>query len=297
MRVGVNFLVAVLAAGCCSAGAAGAAGIEVIDDNGRAISLAQPARRVITLTPHVTEMIYAAGAGQRIVATVTASDFPPEARALARIGDGLQPDPEKVAAYKPDLVVGWLPSQADALEVLDVPVFISAPRLLDDIPDSIETFGVLLGTPDVARARADDLRRKLEALAPGAAPPQSKPVRVFVQSGSEPDYTLGADHILTDVIALCGGVNVFADSPMAAPRVSPEGVLAAAPEIVIVGRPGASAGSPDPAALEYWKSLGLPAALAGRVYMFDADTIYRPGPRLIDAAAHVCRVIRQARKP
>ena len=294
MRVAVNFLVAVLAAGCCSAGAAA---IEVIDDNGRAISLAQPARRVITLTPHVTEMVYAAGAGQRIVATVTASDYPPEARALARIGDGLQPDPEKVAAYKPDLVVGWLPSQADALEALDVPVFISAPRVLDDIPDSIETFGVLLGTVDVARARADDLRHKLEALAPGAASPQAKPVRVFVQNGTEPDYTLGADHILTDVIALCGGVNVFADSPMAAPRVSPEGVLAAAPDVIIVGRPGAAAGSPDPAALEYWKSLGLPAALAGRVYMFDADTIYRPGPRLIDAAPQVCRAIRQARKP
>ena len=293
MRVAVNFLVAVLVAGC---GSAGAASIEVIDDNGRAISLAQPATRVITLTPHVTEMVYAAGAGQRIVATVTASDYPPEARALPRIGDGLQPDPEKVAAYKPDLVVGWLPSQADALEALDVPVFISAPRVLDDIPDSIETFGILLGTVDVARARADDLRHKLESLAPAATSPQAKPVRVFVQSGAEPDYTLGADHILTDVIALCGGVNVFADSPMAAPRVSPEGVLAAAPEIVIVGRPGASAGSPDAAALEYWKALGLPAALAGRVYTFDADTIYRPGPRLIDAAPQVCRVIQQARK-
>ena len=294
MRIAVGFLVTVLAAGCCSAGAAA---IEVIDDNGRAISLAQPARRIITLTPHVTEMVYAAGGGQRIVATVTASDFPAEARALPRIGDGVAPDPEKVAAYKPDLVVGWLASQADALEALDIPVFINAPRVLEDIPDSIETFGILLGTSGVARPRADDLRRKLDALAPAGAPLQSRPVRVFVQSGTEPDYTLGADHILSDVIALCGGVNVFADSPMAAPRVSPEGVLAAAPEVVIVGRAGTLAGSPDAAARDYWKSVGLPAAAAGRVYSFDADTIYRPGPRMIDTAPQVCNVIRQARKP
>ena len=293
MRVVVGFFLVVLAVGC---GSAGAAAIEVIDDNGHAISLAQPARRIITLTPHVTEMVYAAGGGARIVATVTASDYPAEARALPRIGDGVAPDPEKVAAYKPDLVVGWLASQADALEALDIPVFINAPRLLDDIPDSIETFGILLGTSGVARTRANELRHKLEALAPAATAAQSKPVRVFVQSGTEPDYTLGADHILSDVIGLCGGVNVFADSPMAAPRVSPEGVLAATPDVVIVGRQGAVAGAPDTAALAYWKSVGLPAALAGRVYAFAADTIYRPGPRLIDTAPQVCNVIRQARK-
>ena len=193
--------------------------------------------------------------------------------------------------------MGWLASQADALEALDIPVFINAPRVLEDIPDSIETFGILLGTSGVARPRADDLRRKHDALAPAGAPLQSRPVRVFVQSVTEPDYTLGADHILSDVIALCGGVNVFADSPMAAPRVSPEGVLAAAPEVVIVGRAGALAGSPDAAARDYWKSVGLPAAAAGRVYSFDADTIYRPGPRMIDTAPQVCNVIRQARKP
>ena len=293
MRLAVGFFLVVLAVGC---GSAGAAAIEVIDDNGHAMSLAQPARRIITLTPHVTEMVYAAGGGSRIVATVTASDYPAQARALPRIGDGMSPDPEKVAAYKPDLVVGWLASQAEALEALDIPVFISAPRLLDDIPDSIETFGILLGTSGVARTRANELRHKLEALAPAGAPTQSRPVRVFVQSGTEPDYTLGAEHILSDVIGLCGGVNVFADSPMAAPRVSPEGVLAATPDVVIVGRQGAIAGTPDAAALAYWKSVGLPAAQAGRVYAFDADTIYRPGPRLIDAAPQVCNVIRQARK-
>lgn len=293
MRQVINILVAVLAAGCVSAGAAP---IEVIDDNGHAISLAAPAKRVITLTPHVTEMVYAAGGGSRIVATVTASDFPPEARSLPRIGDGLTPDPEKVAAYKPDLVLGWLPAQADALDALGVPVFISAPRLLDDIPDSIETFGVLLGTSSVARARADELRGKLETIAGGGIPaPANKPVRVFVQSGTEPDYTLGADHILSDVIALCGGINVFADSAMAAPKVSAEGVLAAAPEVIIVGRPGAGSGAVDTAARDYWKSVGLPAAQANRVFVFDADTIYRPGPRLIDAAPQLCGVIRQAR--
>ncbi len=280
---------------CVSTAAVSASDIEVIDDNGRAISLKVPARRVITLTPHVTEMVFAAGGGGKIVATVSSSDYPPEARSLPRIGDGLQPNPERVAAYKPDLVIGWLPEQAESLEALDIPVFINAPRSLGDIADSIETFGVMLGTTDTASKRADTLRQKLEVLMAGGV--SRAPIRVLIQAGVEPEYALGGDHILSDVIALCGGINVFADSPSLAPRISVEGVLAAQPDLVLVGRAGAgSAPVVDPTALSYWQGVGLRAASLGQVYMVDADTIYRPGPRLIDAAAQICNVIHQARK-
>ncbi len=278
-----------------SSAAFSAPDIEVIDDNGRAISLRSPARRVITLTPHVTEMVFAAGGGAKIVATVNSSDYPPEARSLPRIGDGLQPSPEQVAAYKPDLVIGWLPEQAESLDALDIPVFINTPRTLGDIADSIETFGVLLGTTDVARKRVDTLRQKLDVLMAGGV--TRAPIRVLIQAGTEPEYALGADHILSDVIALCGGVNVFADSPAVAPRISVEGVLAAQPDLVLVGRSGAGGTPvPDPAALSYWQGVGLRAASLGQVYMLDADTIYRPGPRLIDTAGQICNVIHQARK-
>lgn len=279
----------------CAFGAqAGAAGLEMIDDNGRAVLLAQPARRVVTLSPHVTEIVFEAGAGSKIVATVTSSDFPPEARSLPRIGDGMAPDPEKIAALKPDLIIGWLPEQTDSLDVLNIPIFISSPQSLADIVDSVETFGVMLGTAEVARARADALRAKLDALSVRA---ERRPlVRVFIQAGAEPEYSLGGDHILSDVITLCGGVNVFGDSAALAPKISTESVLATRPDLVLVGRAGAPASpSPDPAALAYWKAAGLSAARPERVFMMDADALYRPGPRLIDAASRICDVIEQVR--
>ena len=281
---------------CCIVfSSAGAAGIEIIDDNGKAVLLAQPAKRVITLTPHVTELVFEAGGGSKIVGTVTASDFPPEARALARIGDGLAPEPEKIAALKPDLIIGWLPEQTVALDALNIPIFISSPQTLADIPDSVETFGVMLGTSDIARPRAETLRKKLDALSSHTS--RRPLVRVFVQAGAEPEYSLGGDHILSDVISLCGGVNIFGESTALAPKISVESVIAAKPDLVLVGKAGAPAApTSDTQSLAYWKVAGLPAARPGHIFMIDADALYRPGPRLIDAATRICDVIDQVRQ-
>lgn len=281
---------------CCTFGAqAIAADIEIIDDHGRAVLLGKPAQKVITLTPHATELIFEAGGGNKIVATVLASDFPPEARTLPRIGDGLAPDPEKILAYKPDLIIGWLPDQTVTLDALNIPIFISAPQTLADIPDSVETFGVLLGTQDIARNRADALRKKLDVLGNRSA--QKPVVRVFIQAGSEAEYSLGGDHILSDVLSLCGATNVFGDSSALAPKISVESVIAAKPDLVLVGRAGAPATpTSDTQSLAYWKVAGLPAARPGHVMMIDADALYRPGPRLIDAATRICDVIDQVRK-
>jgi iron complex transport system substrate-binding protein/vitamin B12 transport system substrate-binding protein len=273
-----------------------AADIEVIDDSGRAVTLAKPAERVITLTPHVTEMVFAAGGGKKIVATVTASDFPAAARDIPRVGDGLQPNPERIASFKPNLVFGWLPDQAEALEVLDVPVFISSPRSLEDIADNIETVGVLLGTSDIAREQAQLIRQKIDAL---TLPVDNRPaLRVFVQAGSEPEYALGGEHIVSDIIARCGGVNVFERSTTLAPKISVEGVIASKPDLVLIGRSGLTAtSSPDSVARDYWSGFGLSAAKNNQIYTIDADMLYRPGPRLVDAAAQICKLIQSARKP
>lgn len=272
-----------------------AADIEIIDDNGRAVLLSQPAKRVITLTPHVTELVFEAGAGSKIIATVVASDFPPEARALPRIGDGLAPEPEKIAALRPDLIIGWLPEQTVALDALNIPIFISSPQTLADIPDSVETFGVMLGTAETARIRADALRKKLESLSSRSS--RRPAVRVFIQAGAEPEYSLGGDHILSDVISLCGGVNIFGESAALAPKISIESVIAAKPDLVLVGKAGAPAApTADTQSLAYWKVAGLPAARPGHVFMIDADALYRPGPRLIDAATRICDVIEQVRQ-
>lgn len=285
----------VLGSGLAIMAKAQAQAIELIDDAGRAVYLAAPAKRVITLTPHITEMVFAAGGGDRLVATVSASDYPAAAQKLARVGDGLHPNPEQVAKHRPDLVMGWMPMQVEYLDPLNVPVFISAPMTLDDIPDSIEAIGILLGTREMASAKAQSLRDQLLQL-DKPRPPGERPVRVMIQLGPNPDFSLNDSHILSDVIRLCGGVNVFGDSGAIAPRISTESVLATKPDLVIVGTDKKEKQTDAAAlALTYWKKAGLDAATHGRVYGLDADVIFRPGPRLIEQAGTICKLIDQAR--
>ena len=280
-------------------GQARAQEIELIDDNGRAVLLKTPARRVITLSSQITELVFAAGGGEKIVATVNTSDYPSLAQALPRIGDGLVPDPQKISPYKPDLIIGWLAEQLEPLEILNIPLFVSAPESLAEIADSVEHFGTLLGTSHIARPRADLLRQTLDLLihthtSRGA---QRPPVRVFIQSGADPRLSLGGDHVLSDVIEMCGGVNIFAESASVIPEVSPASVQAAKPDFILVGRAGAGlAPTVDPTALAYWRSLGLAAARNGQVFMMDANVLYRPGPRLIEAAGQLCDAIERSRK-
>ncbi len=280
-------LVAGLAANPAVAGPAAGTAVQVRDDQGRTISLAAPARRVVTLAPHATELVYAAGAGDHVIATIRGSDYPPAARQLPVIGDGTQPDPERVAAVRPDLLIAWQPGAAAPLarvmDKLGVPVFYSDPLTLAAIPDAVERMGALFGTEAQARPAAQALRARLEALAARYA--GRRPVRVFVQAGLDPIYTLNDSSIVSDALRVCGGVNVFGQAPVVAPQVSLESVLAARPEAVLAG-----ISRPEDAArnLAAWQALGLPAARLGHVYGVDADALYRPGPRLIDAAEAIC---------
>ncbi|WP_454693023.1 cobalamin-binding protein [Achromobacter aegrifaciens] len=274
-------------AGQAAADPAAGAAIQVRDDQGRTVSLAAPARRAVTLAPHATELVYAAGAGDHIAATIRGSDYPPAARQLPVIGDGTQPDPERVAAVRPDLLIAWQPAAAAPLarvmEKLGVAVFYSDPLTLAAIPDAVERMGTLFGTEAQARPAAQALRARLDALAARYA--GRRPVRVFVQAGLDPIYTLNDSSIVSDALRVCGGINVFGQAPVVAPQVTLEGVLAARPEAVLAGISRPEDGARNLAA---WQALGLPAARLGHVYGVDADALYRPGPRLIDAAEAIC---------
>ncbi|WP_409558512.1 cobalamin-binding protein [Achromobacter sp.] len=284
---GLALMLALGPAFASGAPAGSAAAIQVHDDRDRNVVLAAPARRAITLAPHATELVYAAGAGDYLVGTVRGSDYPPAARAVPVIGDGTQPDAERVAAARPDLLIAWQPSAAEPLvrvmDKLGVPVFYSDPLTLEAIPGAVERMGVLFGTEPVARATAQDLQRRLDALKARYA--GRRPVRVFVQAGLDPIFTLNDASIVSDALRLCGGVNVFGQASIVAPQVTLEGVLAARPEVVLagVGRP-----EDTQANLSAWQKMGLPAARQGHVYGIDADALYRPGPRLIDAAETLC---------
>lgn len=271
-----------------------AAALEVRDAAGDALRLPGPARRIVSLAPHVTENLYAAGAGQRLVGAVLYSDFPPAARALPQVGGYDSPDLEAILALKPDLVVGWLsgnpPALLEKLRTLGIPVYVSELKRLDDIAAEIERFGRLAGTETAARREAAGFRQRLVKLrARHAGLPA---VRVFYQVWNRPLLTVGRGQIIGEAIRLCGGESVFASLSGLAPVVSVEAVLAADPEAVVASGMGAD----TPVGLEDWRRWhGLTAVARGNLFFVPADLMQRPTPRLLEGTGLLCGHLAQAR--
>lgn len=254
------------------------------------------AAKAITLAPHITELIFAAGAGNKIVATVTSSDYPAAARKIPKIGNGIHINVEKIIALKPDVIIAWMPSGAaqtlnPSAAALHIPIVYSRPEKLDDIPNEIIRYGHFFGTQAVAEPSALALRERLDTLRKHYA--QRSTVSVFIEVGAAPLYTIGRDPLLGDALKICGGANVYAQAMLAAPQVSAESVLVAQPDIVITS-------IENTAALEQrrrlWAELRLDAALKHHIYAIDPDELFRPGPRLVDATEKLCQYLDSARK-
>jgi iron complex transport system substrate-binding protein len=270
-------------------GAANAYALSALDSDGRRVTLERPAERIVSLAPHVTEQLFAAGAGAKLVAASEYSDYPEAAKRLPRVASSGTVHLEMVLALKPDLVVAWrLEATAPALarlESLGVPVFYSEPRRLAHIPDMIEALGELAGTGAAARPLAASLRQELARL--DAAYRARRPVTVFYQIAERPLMTLGGGHFVSDAITLCGGRNVFADATLLAPVVNVESVLAADPEAIVAG---------SESALAYWRRFaGMRAVQAGNLFTVQVNEMHRHGPRAIAATAQLCRDIDAAR--
>jgi iron complex transport system substrate-binding protein len=271
-----------------------AAALDVRDDAGSELRLARPARRIVSLAPHVTELLYAAGAGSRLVATVEYSDYPPQAATLPSVGSAARLDLERIAALAPDLVIGWASGnpagQLERLRRLGLPLFLSEPRRLEDIARNLEMFGRLAGSEAAADAAAAAFRSRLATLTRNYA--QRPAVRVFYEIWDQPLVTINGRQIISDVLRLCGGENVFAALPVLAPAVAIEAVLAADPEAIIAS--GASA--ERPAWLDAWMRWpALTAAARGNLFAVDADLMQRQTPRLLDGAGQVCADLEAAR--
>ncbi len=283
-----------LAAALAVASAGGSAAISVTDDSGRKLTLARPAQRIISLTPHMTELLFAAGAGERVVGTVEYSNYPAAAERIQRIGDSAQLDLERIVALKPDLIVVWkngnAQRQLDKLLRLGVPVFYNEPRRLADIARAIEQLGRLAGTESIATPAASAFIRRAAELERRYA--GRTPVTVFFQIWDKPLLTVNADHLISDVIRLCGGQNVFAGVTHLTPEISTEAVLALNPE-AIVGVTG-EAGQAE--ALEQWKKWPRVTAVARRnLFFIDSDLISRNAPRVLDGAGQLCAHLEAAR--
>ena len=261
---------------------------SVRDDLGRTVKIPENVERVISLAPSLTEMIFAAGAGNKLVGVTTFCNYPPEAQQIQKVSDTQTPNIESIIALKPEVVFVSTASQLETftktLESQNIAVFVTGPNGLDDIYKSIATVGDILGT----RERADEVVREMrkrvarvEALARGAERP-----KVFVQIDKNSLYTVGKDSFITDIIARAGGVSATADLATGYPKLSKETALALNPEVIILSE---SSDNREPN--EVFRN--SPAVKNKRVYNINADLLSRPGPRIVDALEKIVEKLRQ----
>ncbi|QDW51150.1 cobalamin-binding protein [Burkholderia sp. KBS0801] len=274
------------------------ADVTARDDAGNTVTLPAPAQRVISLAPHATELVYAAGGGAKLVGTVTYSDYPPAAQAVPRVGDNKALDLERIAALKPDLIVVWrhgnAERQTDALRALHIPLFFSEPKHLDDVATSLRQLGTLLGTAPVADAAAASFSRDIAALRARYA--ARAPVTMFFQVWDRPLTTLNGAHLFNEVITLCGGRNVFAALKPLAPSVTDEAVLAANPEAIVTTSAGATRSDAPLPNLARWRAWpALTAVARNNLFAIDGDLLTRPSPRIAQGAAALCEDLEAAR--
>ena len=268
--------------------------LHIIDDAGHDVELSHPARRIVALAPHLTELVYAAGAGDRLVAVGKFSDFPPEAKAKPVISDAFAVNYEALAQLKPDLVLVWGSGTADRtkakLRSLGVPVYEIEIRSVAGLADTLRSIGRLAATEGVAQARAQALSNDWAALKSTYA--GRKPVRVFYQLWDAPLMTLNNQHLISSAISACGGSNVFGELSTLTATVSWEVAVQRDPELVVTaGTPG------EPARPGRWAEFAqVSATRHGEFANIEGDLISRSGPRFVDGARELCVAIDRARQ-
>ncbi|HKR61831.1 MAG TPA: cobalamin-binding protein [Pyrinomonadaceae bacterium] len=263
---------------------------QITDEAGRSIKLPAKVERVITLAPNLTEIVYAIGAGDRLVGNTTYCDYPEQAKTVQKVGDTLQPNIEKILGLQPDLILVSTSSQLEAftrqLDEHNIPVFVTDPHNIEGVLHSIHNVGVLLDRREAAQALKIELTQRVGLIeqALGSRPP----IRVFYQLSAEPLYTAGRDAFVTDLIKRAGGLSVTADVPEAWPRYSEESAVAARPEAIILPTGGSMGAANSDVAAGLKKA---PAVVNGKVIKIDGDLLVRPGPRAIDGLEQLAHAL------
>lgn len=285
---------AALAAAALVLAHAAAAEVRVTDDRGRELVLARPAARIVTLSPHLTEITFAAGAGARVVGVSEYSDFPPAAARLPIVSDHGRVNFEEIAKLKPDLALTWVSGNRapdfERLEARGVPVFATDAARPEDVPRVLRLVGRLAGTEAAAEAAARAVEARFAQLADRYR--GRTPVKVFYEIWPEPLMTVNGRHLISQLVGLCGGRNVFADAVPLTPAISREQVLAADPDAIVVAVPAPRAAE----RLAFWRSWQrLRAVREGRVYAVDPGIAHRMGPRIVEGGVEMCETLERAR--
>lgn len=264
--------------------------VQVTDDLGQQLTLTKPADKIIALSPHLAELVFDAGAGKHLVATVEHADFPKAAKSLPRLGSYNALDFERLVALQPDIVLVWLSGNGDApvkkLRQLGFNIYASEPRKLSDISKTIRNIGKLAGTTDIAETRAAQFDAQLMRLQQSYQ--QSRAISVFYQIWDKPLITINGEQLIDEVIQLCGGINIFASLPILAPTVSTEELILKNPQVII--------GGAKPEKRIKWKQQWqqwpvIRAVKNDHYYFINPDLLSRQTTRMLGGAAELCSIL------
>ncbi|MCG5500456.1 cobalamin-binding protein [Ectothiorhodospira lacustris] len=277
-----------------TAGPVAPTSVQVIDDRQQVVSLAAPAERIISLAPHITELLFAVGAGDRIVGTVSFSDYPEAAADIPRIGSYKQLDMESILALQPDLVVAWssgnVQTQVERLARLGLPLYYNDPQDFEQLALALERLGTLAGRARQGQETAADFRQALQMLQDryGSRPK----VTVFYQIWDRPLMTLNDQHLISRAIEICGGHNLFGDLEAMVPRLDREVVLAADPEAILAG----GMGEDSPHWIDEWRRWpALTATARDNLFFIPPSLLQRATPRILEGTRLVCEALETAR--
>ena len=268
--------------------------ITVQDFSGREVTLDQPAKRIVALAPHIVENLYSAGAGDKLVGVVSYSNFPDEAKNVPEVGTYNAFSLEQVLALNPDLVVMWGSGNGmqtlSTFEALGIPVYVSELRQLSDVPKSIRNLSQLAGTPAIGEAEASRIETELNALHRRYG--EKRSLSVLYQIWNDPLQTVNGEHLISEIISLCGGHNVFGDASSLAPRVSIESVLLRDPDAIVAS----GMGEARPEWLDQWRAYPSLTAVADEALFFvNPDHLQRPSARIVLGARSLCQQLDQIR--
>lgn len=260
-----------------------------------ALRATEKPQRIVSLAPHLTEMLFEIGAGELIVGTVNYSNYPLAAQQIPQVGGYNRLDLEAILALQPDLIVGWesgnSPAELKRLQQLGFKLHITEPRQLEDVASVMEQLGMLTGVGHRARQRADHYRQQLQQLRVQFH--QQQPVSVFYQVWNRPLITINREQIISHVVELCGGVNVFAELNSLSPQISVEAVLERDPQVIIASGMDES----RPEWLDEWNRYrSLQAVVKRNLYHVPPDILQRHGPRLVEGAEQLCKALQKARE-
>jgi len=268
--------------------------IRIRDYNNHIIALDKPVKRIVALAPHIVENIFSAGAGDYLVGAVDYCDYPEAAKEVTRVGAISSHSLEAIINLQPDLVVAWDSGHGGQvipkLRSLGIPVYASNPQKLEDVARSIRDFGQLAGTSDQANRAAEQYMRRLARLK--SENQHKKLLSVLYQVWNTPLLTLNDSHIISDLINLCSGRNVYGDLTVAAPKISLESVLTRDPDVIVAS----GMGQERPDWVDDWKRWpSLTAVENNNLYFIPPDIIQRHTVRILDGAALMCQHLSNAR--